>query len=308
MRKLAVAILTAITLATSAIDARAQVLSDTLPKEIDGLEVDDRRGSAVPKDIPVINADGETVLIGDYFDNERPTVLLLVYYSCPKMCEVMLGHMNDVINDVTFDVGEDYQVIVVSFDHRNTTSMARGKETYHHNAYRRGLDELGEKSFLFHTATAQDARRLADSVGFDYRFLPQAGEFSHPSVMYVLTPDGRVSNYLSGLEYESKQLRIALLSASDGQIAESIGDFFLHFCFRYDPTAGAFNAEAMQIMKLAGVFSIFGVGSLVGGLFIADNVRKRRALSKMNPSKSGNSSVPGGSLQGRTPRVSGAGT
>ena len=101
MRKLAVAILTAITLAASAIDAHAQVLSDTLPKEIDGLEVDDRRGSAVPKDIPVINADGETVLIGDYFDNERPTVLLLVYYSCPKMCEVMLGHMNDVINDDT---------------------------------------------------------------------------------------------------------------------------------------------------------------------------------------------------------------
>ncbi|RNC80898.1 MAG: SCO family protein [Phycisphaera sp.] len=308
MRKLAVAILTAITLAASATAARAQVLSDTLPKEIDGLEVDDRRGSAIPKDIPLINADGETVLIGDYFDNERPTVLLLVYYSCPKMCEVMLGHMNEVINDVTFDVGEDYQVLVVSFDHRNTTSMARNKETYHHAAYRRGLDEMGRESFLFHTATAQDARRLADSVGFDYRFLPQSGEFSHPSVMYVLTSDGRVSNYLSGLEYESKQLRIALLSASDGQIAESIGDFFLHFCFRYDPTAGAFNAEAMQIMKLAGVFSIFGVGSLIGGLFIADAVRKRRALSKMNPTKSGNSSVPGGSLQGRTPHVSGAGT
>lgn len=309
MRTLAVAILTAITLAASATAARAQVLSDTLPREIDGLEIDDRRGSAIPKDIPLINADGETVLIGDYFsNNERPTVLLLVYYSCPKMCELMLGHMNKVINDVTFDVGEDYQVIVVSFDHRNTTSMARNKETYHHAAYRRGLDELGRESFLFHTATAQDARRLADSVGFDYRFLPQAGEFSHPSVMYVLTPDGRVSNYLSGIEYESKQLRIALLSASDGKIAESITDSFLFFCFRYDPTAGAFNAEAMQIMKLAGVFSIFGVGSLIGGLFIADTVRKRRAYSKMNPSKGGDQSAPGGSLQGRTPRVSGAGT
>lgn len=308
MRRRIAAILTTILLASLATGVRAQVLSDTLPREIDGLEIKDRRGSAIPRDIPIINADGETVLIGDYFDNERPTVLLLVYYSCPKMCEAMLGHMNEVINDVTFDVGEDYQVLVVSFDHRNTTSMARNKETYHHAAYRRGLTESGRESFHFHTATAQDARRLADSVGFDYRFLPQAGEFSHPSVMYILTPDGRVSTYLSGLKYKSKQLRIALLSASDGQIAESIGDFFLHFCFRYDPTAGAFNAEAMQIMKLAGVFSIIGVGSLVGGLFVADGIRKRRALAHTNPSNSGTTHTPEGSLPGRKPRVSGAGT
>lgn len=285
----------------------AQVLHDTLPGEIDGLEIEDRRGERIPRDIPLINAQGESVLIGDYFESERPTVLLLVYYSCPKMCEVMLGHMNEVINDVTFDVGEDYQVVVVSFDHRNTTSMAKNKEIYHHAAYRRGLDEAGRESFLFHTARAQDARRLAESVGFDYRFLPQSGEFSHPSVMYVLTPDGRVSNYLSGIGYESKQLRVALLGASDGQIAESLGDFFLHFCFVYDPAAGSWSANAMKVMQVAGVLSVLGVSTLVGGLHLTDRVRKRRRKSGKNKTNSA-ATRPGDDRPMRVPQISGAGT
>jgi len=287
--------------------AGAQVLHDELPKQIDGLEIVDRRGEAVPKDIPIVNSSGETVLIGDYFEGERPTLLLLVYYSCPKMCEVMLNRMNNTINEVKFDVGEDYQIIVVSFDHTNTTSMAKRKETYHHASYRRELDEQGRQSYLFHTATAQDARRLADSVGFDYRFLPQSGEFSHPAVLYLLTSDGRVSNYLSGFDDDAKQLRLGLLAASDGQIAQSIGDFFLLFCFVYDPTAGAYTAEAMQIMKLGGIFSIVSVGSLVGGLRIAESVRRRRA-ARSNNYEIGSAGIAGRSPAADKPQVSGAGT
>jgi protein SCO1/2 len=292
--------------ATSVGFTGAQVLSDKLPKQIDGLEIQDRRGDVVPIDIPIVNSSGETVLIGDYFDRERPTLLLLVYYSCPKMCEVMLNRMNNAINDVSFDIGEDYQVIVVSFDHANTTSMAKSKETYHHAAYSRGLDEVGRESFLFHTATAQDARRLADSVGFDYRFLPQSGEFSHPSVMYLLTSDGRVSNYLSGLDYDAKQLRLGLLGASDGKIAQSLSDFFLHFCFVYDPTAGAYSVEAMKVMQIGGILSIIAVGSLVGGLRIAESVRRRRAARDSNDGN-GDGGIAGRSPRSTEPQVSGAG-
>lgn len=260
---------------TIASGARAQVLSDKLPAQIDGLEVADKRGNAIPADIQLYNAQGEQVYIGDYFNTERPTLFMLVYYNCPKLCEVMLNHMNKVVNDVTFDVGEDYQIIVVSFDHTNTTSMAAGKQDFLQGSYKRGLSEDGKDHYLFHTTTANDARRLAEAVGFDYRYIPQAKEFSHPSVMYVLTPDGRVSNYLSGIGYESRQLRIALLEASDGKIAQSLTDFFLHFCFVYDPNAGAFSAEAMQIMKVGGVLSIISVGTLLVVLRIKESVRRK---------------------------------
>ncbi len=276
MTRLARTILISLTaMLTIASGARAQVLSDKLPAQIDGLEVADKRGNAIPADIQLYNAQGEQVYIGDYFNTERPTLFMLVYYNCPKLCEVMLNHMNKVVNDVTFDVGEDYQIIVVSFDHTNTTSMAAGKQEFLQGSYKRGLSEDGKDHYLFHTTTANDARRLAEAVGFDYRYIPQAKEFSHPSVMYVLTPDGRVSNYLSGIGYESRQLRIALLEASDGKIAQSLTDFFLHYCFVYDPNAGAFSAEAMQIMKVGGVLSIICVGTLLVVLRIKESVRRK---------------------------------
>ncbi len=265
---------------------RAQILSDKLPAPIEGLEVKDKRGSAIPKDIQLYNTRGEQVYIGDYFDTGKPTVLLLVYYSCPKLCEVMLNHFNEIVNDLEFEIGPDYQVLVVSFDHTNTTSMAIGKQTLMHASYRRGLSELGEQRYLFHTATAIDARRLADAVGFDYRFIPQSGEFSHPSVRYILTPDGRVSNYLLGLGVDSTQLRLALLGAADGQISQSVTDFFMQFCFVWDPTLGAYTLQAMQVMKLGGILSIVCVGTLLIVLRVKETVRRKAhsASQRISPS------------------------
>ena len=276
MTLLARTILLSLTAMLIAAGVHAQVLSDKLPDQIDGLEVADMRGKAIPRDIQIYNTEGEQVYIGNYFQTDKPTLFMLVYYDCPKLCEVMLNHMNKVVNDVTFDVGEDYQIIVVSFDHTNTTSMAAGKQEFLQNSYKRGLSEEGQSHYLFHTTTANDARRLADAVGFDYRYIPQNKEFSHPSVMYILTPDGRVSNYLSGIGYESRQLR--------GKIAQSLTDFFLHYCFVYDPNAGAFSAEAKQIMKLGGIASIICVGTLLVVLRIKESVRRKLHKASQNMS------------------------
>ncbi|MEM1072594.1 MAG: SCO family protein [Planctomycetota bacterium] len=257
--------------------ARAQVLSSEPPEAIRGLEVSDKLGFRIPLDVQVFDSTGTTVEIGSYLNDRRPTVLLLVYYDCPMLCGLMLDKMNEVINGVEQTVGEDYRILVVSFDHTNTTEMARQMQARWHRAYDRGLDELGQESYLFHTATAAEARRLADSVGFDYRFQPKSGEFAHPSVMYILTPDGTLSSYLSGLDYEPKQLRLALIDAADSKIARSIADFFLHLCFSFDPTAGAFTLQAFRVMQIAGVLSIIGVGGLIAGLRVVEIVRRRAA-------------------------------
>ncbi len=278
MNRLALSILT-IVLSVAALggDARAQVLSSEPPEAIRGLEVADKLGFRVPTDVKLFDSTGGTVEIGSYFSDRRPTVLLLVYYDCPMLCGLMLEKMNEVINGVQQTVGEDYRILVVSFDHTNTTEMARQMQERYHRGYDRGLDELGRESYLFHTTTAGEARRLADSVGFDYRFQPKSGEFSHPSVMYILTPDGTLSSYLSGLDYEPKQLRLALIDAADSKIARSIGDFFLHLCFSFDPAAGAFTLQAFRVMQVAGVLSIVGVAGLIGGLRLVEIVRRRSA-------------------------------
>ncbi|MEM8758210.1 MAG: SCO family protein, partial [Planctomycetota bacterium] len=191
----------------------AQVLSDEPPEAIRDLEIANQVGNQVPLDIQLYDSTGTALTIGDYFTDNRPTLLLLVYYDCPLLCGLMLNKMNEVINEAEPTVGEDYKIVVVSFDHTNTDAMAAGKQTLYHAGYRRGLNELGRESFVFHTTSAGHARRLANAVGFDYRFMPESGEFSHPSVMYLLTPDGRVASFLSGLDYEPKQLRLAIIDA-----------------------------------------------------------------------------------------------
>ncbi|MEO1583036.1 MAG: SCO family protein [Planctomycetota bacterium] len=257
--------------------ARSQLLSKEPPEEIRGLEISDKLGEQVPLDIELFDATGRTLEIGEYFTDQRPVVLLLVYYDCPMLCGLMLNKMNEVINGTEPTVGEDYKIVVVSFDHTNTTEMARQMQERYHLGYDRGFGEEGEgaESYVFHTATAGEARRLSNAVGFDYRFIPSSGEFSHGSVMYVLTPDGRVSSYLSGLDYEPRQLRLALLDARDSKISKSIADFFLHMCFSFDPTAGQYTMEAFRVMQVAGVLSIVGVGGLIGGLRVIEIVRRR---------------------------------
>jgi len=271
----------AIVLATP---ASAQVIHDDLPAQIKGLELHDSRGDQIPGDIVLYDDEGQPVKMESYFQGDKPIVLVPVYYSCPKLCGLMLQHLNEIVNDLDYDIGEDYTVLVYSFDHTNTTAMAKGKQTRHQQAYKRGLSELGRQGYLFHTTSAAGAKRLGDAIGFDFRYLPKSREFSHPSAMYILTPDGRVSSYLSGLDYGPKQLKLALLDASDGKIAASLGDFFLHMCFQLDPNAGEYSIQAMRVMQIGGVISMFGVGLLVGGLRLAEGVRRRRRQRMENDS------------------------
>ncbi|MGP1272349.1 MAG: SCO family protein [Phycisphaerales bacterium] len=283
--------------------ACAQVLNAEPPEAIRDLEIRNTVGEQVPLDIPLYDSEGQALQIGDYFTDRRPVLLLMVYYDCPLLCGLMLNKMNEVVNEASPTVGEDYKIVVVSFDHANTSAMAKGKQTLYHAGYDRGLTKLGRESYRFHTTTAAGARRLADAIGFDYRFMPASGEFSHPSVMYLLTPDGRVSSYLSGLDYEAKQLQIAILDASDGKTAMSIGEFFLHMCFSFDPTAGAYTLEAFRVMQIAGVLSVLGVGGLVGGLRIWEVVRRRNARASLAQNRT-TSPAPASRSAGLTPTSS----
>jgi protein SCO1/2 len=267
----------------------AQLLSEQPPEAIRGLDVSDRRGASVPPDLLLIDAEGSEIELGSYLTDQRPAVLLMVYYDCPKLCGLMLQTMSRVINETAPTVGEDYKIVVVSFDHANTPAMAQTHEIGYKAAYARGLTELGHASFRFHTTTAAEARRLADAIGFDYRYQPADGEFAHPSVMYVLTPDGRVSSYLSGLDYSADQLRIALLDAGKSKIGMSLGDLFLHMCFTFDPTLGRYTVQAMTVMKIAGVLSILGVGGLVAVLRLRELGARRASRARV---------VKGGSAEG----------
>jgi protein SCO1/2 len=111
-------------------------------------------------------------------------------------------------------------------------------------------------------------------VGFKYHYIQESGQYAHPALLTVLTPDGRVSGYVSGLDVGADELRVALLQASEGKIAKTWGDFFLHRCYRYDPKTGRYSLQATRIMRMTGLVTVAALGALIAALKAGERVRR----------------------------------
>ncbi len=243
--------------------APAQVNRES-PEPIRGEGVVEHRGESVPLDTPLYDDQGRAVRLGDYFDGRRPVIFTLVYYDCPMLCNMMLGDLNEVVRSLKLDLGDDYRVVALSFDHTNTAAQAVDKKlTFTKNIP--GADE----HWAFLLGAEQSVRAIADSLGFEYQYIEASGEFAHPSVFFVLSPSGVISNYMYGRpdkQFSEKQVRLALADAADGKVG-SLFDRVVHWCYQWDPNAGVYSLQAFRVMQIGAGATILAVGGLVGGLF-----------------------------------------
>lgn len=290
---------------------RGQLASKELPEQVRGLDVIEQPGAQVPLDAVLTNSDGQQVTLGDYFGpgpdgRALPVILALVYYDCPVACPATLNAINQGINGLDYTLGEDFRVVVVSFDHTNTTEQAQENETYALTAYNRPKTPAIRDGIRFHTGSADEVRRIADAVGFEYRYLPEVDEYGHPSAIFILSPEGKVSRYMYGFQFYPGQMRLALLEASEGKIARSFGDKILLFCYSYDHTTGQYTLQAWRVMRVVGVLTVLALGSLVAALKVHELRRRtgaRRAGPRAAPqTASGTSSQPSSEMS--SPRLS----
>jgi protein SCO1/2 len=292
----------ALALCWAAPAARAQVIEKELPKEVRGLGVSERAGQPVPLDAVFTDSTGAKVPLSKYFNQGKPVVLSLVYYDCPFACPMVLQRLQKGLNGVDFTVGEDFNVVVISFDPTNTTEMARIAKATYLAGYARIVTPEVEAGWEFHTSDAATVAKLADAVGFKYRYLDEIGEYAHPVGFTVLTPDGKVSRYFYGYEYPARDLKLALLEASEGKIARTIGDVFLHFCYRLDPNTGKYTLAAVQVMKIGGILTLSGMVLLIAGLKIGEYRRAmRRAGANPAAAPGGEPALGAGVIAGQHP-------
>ncbi len=273
-------------LALAAAGARAQIIMDQPPRDLAGIDIAEKRGAQIPLDTPLMDHTGAAVRLGDYFDGKRPVVLLMAYYTCPMLCGLALADLQKAVRGLNLELGKDYRVVVVSFDHRNSVSDAAAKrDIYVNDAVPMAIEHRrppspGDDVWPFLLATEQNARLVSDSVGFAYRFIPETGEYAHPTALMVLTPSGAVSNYLYGRfgsTYGEKDLRLAIMDASRGKVG-TVFDKILWACYHYDPARGTWTMQAMTVMRIGGAASVLGVCGLVG----ASLVMRRRRLSALS--------------------------
>ena len=261
--------------------AFGQLLLPEEPAVAQGAGVVEKLGETISLEHVLDAWDGKPRSVATYFDGEhKPVVLALVYYDCPIVCSLVLNRLADAVDSLEgYNVGEDFNVVVVSFDPTEGPSDAAKWRASALAGYDRGVTKATEEGWGFFTGSAANVRPLADAVGFHYSRMPN-GEFAHPTVFMVLTADGRVARYIHGFNYKPSDLKLALLEASEGKIAKTLGDWMIHKCYRYDPAAGAYSLQAMAVMRIGGVISIFAVGGLVAGLFVNERVRRRRRATR----------------------------
>jgi len=243
---------------------------NVIPPALEGVGIDQRLNEQVPLDAAFKDESGRTVPLGTYFRG-KPVVLALVYYECPMLCTEILNGMVGAMKAVSFDAGREYDVVAVSFDPKDTPETALEKKRNYARRYGR---EGSEKGFHFLTGDETAIQALTRAAGFRYKYDEKSGQFAHASAIFVLTPQGRISRVLYGVEYAPRDLRLALVEASRNKIGNPV-DQFLLFCYHYDPSTGKYSALVLNIVRLTGA-GFLAVASAVLLLFWRRDVRRTR--------------------------------
>jgi protein SCO1 len=270
-----------------------------VPYEARGLDVEEKVGSRLPMDLQFTNAEGKLVALDDYFDDEnggkspgaKPAVIVMAYYHCPVVCKTLIDKLVQTLNGVNYVPGQEYNLLVFSFDPKEDARSANVAKELYVGQYN-GDEKAAQEGFQFHVGTATASRTLADSLGFRYKFLTDTGEFSHPVVVFLATPEGRVSRYLYGYEQAPRDMRLAIMEASEGKLVRTIGERLMNFCYMYDPTRGTYTLQAFRVMQIGGALSLVLLSALVGGLLLYERSRKRAGGAGKADGGGGGSSPP----------------
>jgi protein SCO1 len=251
--------------------ARAE---EPLPAKLRGITVDEKLGQQVDRSATFRDQQGRVVTLQHYLSGKEPVLLTLNYYRCKMLCSLQLNALITGLRGLEWTAGKNFRIVTVSIDHREEPTLAREKRA----SYLRSLGR-GEVDWSFLTGSSENIRRLTDSVGFHYRYDADQDQYAHPATIIFLSPEGKVSRYLYGLEYASRDLKLALLEASEGRVGSTVDRLILS-CFHYDATAGRYGPFALGIMRLGGVATLIILAIFLVVLFRRDIMRLKSPISE----------------------------
>ncbi len=222
----------------------------------------------LPLDAAFKDEAGRDVRLGDYFKTGKPVVFAFVYYQCTMLCTQVMNGISSALKVVPFEIGKDFDVVLVSFDPRDTPQAAREKKAAHLQYW---STESAAPAWHFLTGTEPQIHRVTQAAGFSYQWDERNQQFAHVSGVLVLTPDGRLSRYFYGIEYSPKELRLALVESGKGAIGSKIDELLL-YCFHYDPESGRYGVVVMNLIRLGGVVTV----AMVAGFILLMRRRETR--------------------------------
>ena len=245
--------------------------TDVVPVALEEVRVDEQLGAQLPLDATFTDAAGQPVRLGSVFGQGKPVVLALVYYDCPMLCGLIMSGMARAMRENGLVAGRDFTALSVSFAPEEKPALARERQ----RGYLQSIG-LAEDSAAWRFWVDRDgaARRVADAVGFHYAKDAATGEWAHLASIFVLTPDGKVSRYLYGIDFPAKDFRLSLVEAAGGRVGTSFDKLILT-CFRYDPASRKYQPFAFGMIRLGGGIAMVGLFGLIAGLLWRERRKAR---------------------------------
>lgn len=252
------------------------------PPYLQNVGIEQRLDAQVPGDLSFVDDTGRPVKLGDYF-GKKPLILNLVYYNCPMLCGEALAGLTSSMKLVKFDVGNEFEIITVSFNPHETPQLAAEKKRDYVKRYGRPTAAAG---WHFLTGPPDSINALTNAVGFQYQYDAAKNQYAHATAIMVLTPQGRISRYFYGVDFPPKDLRMGLVEASQGKIGNAV-DQVLLYCYHYDPATGKYGAIVSNMLKLGGALTILFIGGLILVLVRLERIAPRKGWDHAKPHQAG---------------------
>jgi protein SCO1 len=248
--------------------------ASAIPKPLREIGFEQRLDEPLPLETVFRDEEGRTVPVGQYFGS-KPVILSFVYYDCPMLCTLVINAMTATLRTMSLEAGRDFEVVLVSFDPRETPALASKKKAEYLARYDRAGTAGG---WHFLTGDEPSIQRLTGAAGFRYTWDEDTKQFAHPAGIIVATPDGRPARYLFGIEYGARDVRLALVEASEGKVGTPV-DAFLLYCYHYDPMTGRYGLLIMRMLRVAGLATVLALG----GFIVVMIRREKRTQTLVSP-------------------------
>lgn len=269
---------------------------EPMPPEFQGVTVDEKLGKKLPLELDFFDEDGKPVTLGQFLGRGKPVILQMGYFGCPKLCSQIAQGTLESLKKLDLNMGDEFEVVYVSIDPTEKVDLARQTKQSYVRQYTMdgGRDlRLTKEGWHFLTGSEGNIKQLADAIGFRYKWVESAQQFSHPAVLTFVAPDGTVTRYLYGVAFDPTVMKLSLGDASKGKVG-SIMDKIIMMCF-HDLGRGTYSQAAMTTMRIGGVVTVVLIGGVIGLMIIKGN--KMRGIESGKP-RQGLSAVMSGGAGG----------
>ena len=243
-----------------AYDTKRTLRANEAPHELKGIKVDEKIGDSIDLNLEFINEKGEKIQLKSYFKTNKPVLFTIVYYMCPSLCQL---HLNSVVKNISrIGLKDDFEFIALSMDHKESFELAQKKKENYFKKFK-----INQNQFHFLTGSKENIEKISRQVGFRFKWNEKEKQFAHLPVAYALTPEGKISRYIYGVDLDEKTLKLSLVEASQGKIGGAIERILL-FCFKFDPTKNRYTLYAYNIMRAGAVVTVLLILILLGPFWL----------------------------------------